>query len=74
MVKTIDLHGYLLEDALIFVEREIGKIRLSGMESDLHVITGRGVIRIELLKYLKQHDIDHSFELGNDGAIIIRVD
>ena len=74
MVKTIDLHGYLLEDALIFVEREIGKIRLSGVESDLHVITGRGVIRIELLKYLKQHDIDHSFELGNDGAIIIRVD
>ena len=74
MVKTIDLHGYLLEDALIFIEREIGKIRLSGIESDLYVITGRGTIRIELIKYLKQHDIDHSFELGNDGAIIIRVD
>lgn len=74
MVKTIDLHGYKLEDAIIFVEREIGKIRLSGIESDLHVITGRGVIRVELIKYLEDHDIDHNFELGNDGAIIIRVD
>ena len=74
MVKEIDLHGYTLEDALIFVEREIGHIRMSGFESDLHVITGRGVIRIALLKYLRDHDIDHNFELGNDGAIIIRVE
>lgn len=74
MIKEIDLHGYSLEDAIILVEREIGRIRLSGVESDLHIITGRGVIRIELLKYLQHHDIDHSFELGNDGAIIIRVD
>jgi len=74
MVKTIDLHGYKLEDALILVEREIGRIRLSGIESDLHVITGRGVIRVQLLKYLKEQDIDHNFEPGNDGAIIIRVD
>ena len=74
MVKTIDLHGHKLEDALIFIESEIGKIRLRGETSDLHVITGRGIIRIELLKYLKNHEIDHSFELGNDGAIIIRVE
>ena len=74
MVKEIDLHGFTLEKALILVEREIGRIRLRGVEEDLHIITGRGVIRIELLKYLKNNDIDHNFEPGNDGAIIIRVD
>ena len=74
MVKEIDLHGFTLEDALILVEREIGRIRLRGVEEDLHIITGRGVIRIELLKYLKNNDLDHGFEPGNDGAIIIRVD
>ena len=63
MIKVIDLHGYKLEEALILVEREIGRIRLSGLENDLHIITGRGVIRIALLKYLKKHDIDHDFEL-----------
>ena len=74
MIKTIDLHGYKLDDAIVLIEREIGIIRMRGIESDLHVITGRGIIRVELLNYLKKHDIDHSFELGNDGAIIIRVD
>ena len=52
-MKTIDLHGFTLEDALILVEREIGKIRLRGVEDDLLVITGRGIIRIELMNYLK---------------------
>lgn len=73
-MKTIDLHGFTLEDALILVEREIGKIRLRGVEDDLLVITGRGVIRIELMKYLKNNNIDHNYEWGNDGAIHIRVD
>lgn len=74
MRKTFDLHGYNLEDAIKLVEREIGRIRLSGQEIDLHIITGRGVIRKELIAYLKDHDIDHDYELGNDGAIMIRVE
>ena len=73
-MKEIDLHGYTLEDALILVEKEIGSIRLAGIESDLLIITGRGVIRGELIKYLKANDIDHNFKWGNDGAIFIRVD
>lgn len=73
-MKKIDLHGYTLEDALELVEREIGKIRLRGVEDDLLVITGRGVIRVELIKYLKDNLIDHNYEWGNDGAIHIRVD
>ena len=74
MVKIIDLHGHKLEEGLELIEREIGRIRLSGIPSDLHVITGRGVIRVELKKYLERNDIDHNYEWGNDGAIIIRVD
>tara|TARA_B100000925_G_C22009676_1_gene475616 strand:+ start:101 stop:322 length:222 start_codon:yes stop_codon:yes gene_type:complete len=73
-MKTIDLHGYGLEDAMLLVEKEIGKIRLRGVEDDLLVITGRGVIRVKLLDYLQSNDIDHNFEWGNDGAIHIRVD
>tara|TARA_B100000886_G_C20397140_1_gene480874 strand:- start:1234 stop:1458 length:225 start_codon:yes stop_codon:yes gene_type:complete len=74
MYKTIDLHGYKLKDAIDLVEREIGRIRMRGNEEDLHIITGRGIIRIELMNYLKIHHIDHDYELGNDGAIIIRVE
>ena len=74
MVKIIDLHGFKLEEAPPkLIEKEIGKIRLSGIPSDLHVITGRGVIRVELKKYLELNDIDHNYEWGND-AIIIRVE
>ena len=73
-MKKIDLHGFLLEDAIDLVESQIGKIRLSGQEDDLLIITGRGVIREQLIKYLKEHEIDHNFEWGNDGAIHIRVD
>ena len=73
-MKKIDLHGFKLEDAIEHIESEIGKIRLSGKEDDLLVITGRGVIRNVLIQYLKDHDIDHNFEWGNDGAIHIRVD
>ena len=73
-MKKIDLHGFTLEDALTLVEKEIGKIRLKGVEDDLLVITGRGVIRIKLIEYLRLNNIDHNFEWGNDGAIHIRVD
>jgi dsDNA-specific endonuclease/ATPase MutS2 len=74
IMKKIDLHGYQLEEALIIVEKEIGKIRIKGIEDDLLVITGRGVIRIKLIEYLENNEIDHNFEWGNDGAIHIRVD
>ena len=73
-MKKIDLHGYKLEDAILFIESEIGKIRLLGKEDDLLVITGRGVIRKALIQYLKDNDIDHNYEWGNDGAIHIRID
>ena len=73
-MKKIDLHGHKLEDAIILIEAEIGKIRLSGKENDLLVITGRGIIRKVLIQYLKDNEIDHNFEWGNDGAIHIRVD
>ena len=73
-MKEIDLHGYSLEDALELVEREIGSIRLTGKEADLLIITGRGIIRGELIRYLTKNDIDHNYKWGNDGAIFIRVD
>jgi len=74
MQKTIDLHGYNLENAIMMIEREIGKIRLSGEENDILAITGRGIIRGELINYLKSHHINHHFQLGNDGAIVIHVE
>ena len=71
---TIDLHGYLVEDAIELIEVEIGKIRLEGREDCIKVITGHGKIQKELMFYLLNHDIDHMFEPGNKGAMIITVD
>ena len=73
-MNTIDLHGYLVEDAIEFIENEIGKIRLSGQEGCLKVITGHGKIQRELMYYLLDHGIEHMFEPGNKGAMIIVVD
>ena len=73
-MDTYDLHGYLLEDAINFVEKIIGEIRLSKMEKDVLIITGRGIIRKKLIEYLDLHKIEHRFELGNDGAIVISID
>lgn len=73
-MKTYDLHGYKLEEAMQMVESLIGRIRLSGKEDDFKVITGRGVIREALLKYLKENDIDHDFELGNEAVLVIRIE
>ena len=71
---TYDLHGYKLEDAIVFVENIIGEIRLSGNENIIKIITGRGVIRIELKKYLDAQGIDNRYELGNDAVFVITVD
>jgi len=71
---TYDLHGYKLEDAIDYVENLIGKIRLSGNEEVIKIITGRGIIRNELRKYFDSQGIDHRFELGNDAVFIITVD
>jgi len=71
---TYDLHGYKLEDAIDFIENLIGTIRLAGNEEIIKVITGRGIIRTRLKKYLEAIGVDHRFEHGNDGVIIILVD
>ena len=71
---TYDLHGYKLEDAIEYVENLIGRIRLSGVDEVVKVITGRGVIRIELKKYLDSQGIENRYELGNDAVFVITVD
>lgn len=71
---TIDLHGYLVEDAIEEIERAIGKIRLEGREEVIKVITGHGKIQKQLMFYLLDHGIEHIFEPGNMGAMIITVE
>ena len=73
-METHDLHGLNLEESLALVERLIGKIRLQGREGMLKFITGRGAIREELMRYFRQNNIDHGFELGNDGVINATID
>lgn len=73
-MKSYDLHGCKLEEAMDFVESVIGKIRMKGREETIQVITGRGVIRGELIKYFRKHQIEFHFEIGNDGALIVHVD
>ena len=73
-MQTIDLHGYLVEDAIEEVENIIGKIRLDGREEVIKVITGHGKIQKQLMFYLLDHGIEHIFEPRNMGAFIITVD
>lgn len=73
-MQTIDLHGYLVDDAIELIENEIGKIRLAGREDCIKVITGHGKIQKQLMFYLLDHGIEHMFEPGNKGAMIITVD
>ncbi|MBP9674399.1 MAG: Smr/MutS family protein [Bacteriovoracaceae bacterium] len=73
-MKTYDLHGKTLEEALIFVEYIIGQIRLSGKSQTIKVITGRGIIREKLTGYLESQNIQWEFEWGNDATFIIEID
>lgn len=71
---TIDLHGYLVEDAINYIEEVIGKIRLEGRDEVIKVITGHGKIQRELMFYLLENEIEHMFEIGNKGAMLITVE
>ena len=73
-MKEYDLHGFKLDEAKDFVENLIGKIRLDKKQEIIKIITGRGIIRKELIEYFNKHGIDYFFEPGNDGAMIIDVD
>lgn len=73
-MQTYDLHGYKLEEALTYVEKVIGQIRLQGLEEDIKIITGRGIIRKELINYFEQNQIEFYLDWGNDAIIIASVD
>lgn len=73
-MKEYDLHGFKREEARNFVEDLIGKIRLDEKPDIIKIITGRGVIRKDLIAYFKKHHIDYFFEPGNDGAMIVEID
>ncbi|MBT6326117.1 MAG: Smr/MutS family protein [Bdellovibrionales bacterium] len=73
-MKTYDLHGFTLEEALKLMDKVVGECRLEGGEHILCIITGRGIIRTKITKYFETNKIDYRFELGNDGAYIITVE
>ena len=68
-----DLHGYNVEEAMRIVQSIIDKIRLDGREDVVKIITGRGVIRSNLIDYFKEHQINFNYELGNDGALVVEI-
>ena len=73
-MKEYDLHGFKLNEAKDFVENLIGKIRLDKKQEIIKIITGRGIIRKELIEYFNNHDIDYFYEPGNDGAMIVDIE
>ena len=73
-MPVYDLHGYKLDEAMRLVQSIIDKIRLEGREEVVKIITGRGIIRSELISYFKECQIHFAFELGNDGALIVEMD
>jgi DNA-nicking Smr family endonuclease len=72
-MKSRDLHGYTVQEALQFMDNLLGECRLKGGEHVYRIITGHGKIQAELAKYFKNNEIEYRFELGNNGAYMITI-
>jgi DNA-nicking Smr family endonuclease len=73
-MNEIDLHGYLLEDALEEVHRLIARVRMSGHPQQVRIITGHGPIRESVKQLLTSYGIEHNIMIGNTGTIVAVVD
>lgn len=73
-METYDLHGYKLEEAINFVEKVIGEVRLKNEERVVKFITGHGVIRKELKKYFDNNDIEYFVDWASEAVLIVTID
>lgn len=70
----IDFHGFTLLDALNIVDAVVNKARIFDTHYDCTFVTGRGVIKKELLKVLKDtYKLKPFIPYYNDGMILVEI-
>ena len=69
-VPTIDFHGKKLQHAKMVVHGIVNEVRLLNFSTEYRFITGHGIIKREIIKFLKEdYGIEAREELGNSGII-----
>jgi hypothetical protein len=70
----IDFHGFSLLDALNIVDAVVNKARIFNTHYDCTFITGRGIIKKELLEVLKvTYKLNPFVPFYNDGMILVEI-
>ena len=68
-----DYHNFSLDDALQDADNLIGLVRMDSGHEYVRFITGQGIIREKLLKYLQDYGLNPQIELHNPGSILVEV-
>jgi hypothetical protein len=68
-----DYHNFLVGEALRDAERVIGEVRMDGKAEEARFITGYGMIRQQLFELLQTHGLEPTYELGNQGVILVDI-
>ena len=68
-----DYHNFRLDDALSDAESVISHVRMERKAEEARFITGYGVIREELYDLLVRYGLEPTYELGNQGVILVDI-
>lgn len=68
-----DYHHHLVGEALRDAERVISDVRMRGVAEEARFITGYGVIRKDLFELLQTYGLEPTYELGNQGVILVDI-
>ena len=68
-----DYHHHRLDEALADAEHVIGAVRMDSRAENARFVTGYGVIREELFDLLQRHGLEPTYELGNQGVILVDI-
>jgi len=68
-----DFHGWTVDDTMREIDRVIGDVRMNGRSEIAEFITGRGVIKEQLMYHIREYHLNPEPKLGNDGAIVVLI-
>lgn len=69
-----DFHGLTLDEAVQTLHNIVGEIRNNNETEDAILITGRGPIRKEVIRLLKEYKLKPEVQLGNTGVVVVMID
>lgn len=74
-MREVDFHGMDREELEIKVDDVVGMVRVCGASENYEFITGEGVLKEHLKKYLKEeYSLDYSETHNSSGKINVTVE